>query len=117
MYDGDADGTNEPLPGTINSEIIPVRPANTTTPFRVPVREDQALARAGFVTAPSAQPGMEAVDGRETIRISEVLSNAGIAHRTGRRPRDREDLRHPRSHLSGSAQDPPSELPVLSSPG
>ncbi|MFF6815242.1 hypothetical protein ACFZAG_35960, partial [Streptomyces sp. NPDC012403] len=33
-YDGDADDTSEPLPGTTNSKIIPGRSANVTTPIR-----------------------------------------------------------------------------------
>ncbi|MEU1692518.1 hypothetical protein ABZ590_13600 [Streptomyces hirsutus] len=31
-YDGSANDTSEPLPGTINSKIIPGRSANVTTP-------------------------------------------------------------------------------------
>ncbi len=32
LYDGDADDTNDPLPGTTNSKIAPGRSANVTTP-------------------------------------------------------------------------------------
>ncbi|MFJ2766088.1 Tn3 family transposase [Streptomyces prasinus] len=32
MYDGGAGDTNDPLPGTTNSKIIPGRSANVTTP-------------------------------------------------------------------------------------
>ncbi|WP_455711430.1 hypothetical protein [Streptomyces hirsutus] len=32
LYDGDADDTSEPLPGTTNSKIIPGRSANATVP-------------------------------------------------------------------------------------
>ncbi|MFD8745161.1 hypothetical protein [Streptomyces sp. NPDC059616] len=35
MHDGDADDTSEPLPGTINSKIIPGRSVNVTTPPEV----------------------------------------------------------------------------------
>jgi hypothetical protein len=35
LYDGDADDTSEPLPGTTNSKIIPSRSANVTTPLRL----------------------------------------------------------------------------------
>ncbi len=41
--------------------------------FRVLVCEDQALVRADFVTILSAQPGMEAVDGREAVRSAREL--------------------------------------------
>jgi hypothetical protein len=34
LYDGDADDTSEPLPGTINHKIIPRRSDNVTMPFR-----------------------------------------------------------------------------------
>ncbi|MGW3826408.1 hypothetical protein ACWEAF_29945 [Streptomyces sp. NPDC005071] len=34
LYDGGADDTSEPLPGTTNSKIIPGRSAKVTTPGR-----------------------------------------------------------------------------------
>ncbi|MFB7713947.1 hypothetical protein [Streptomyces sp. NPDC056105] len=40
LDDGDADDTSEPLPGAINSKIIPDRSANVTTPSLSLVRAE-----------------------------------------------------------------------------
>ncbi|MEZ3183166.1 hypothetical protein KYY02_32255 [Streptomyces pimonensis] len=50
MYDGGADDTSDPLPGTINSKIISDRSANVTMPRFEPDDRDRFFGRDELVT-------------------------------------------------------------------
>ncbi|AXE76337.1 hypothetical protein C5746_04510 [Streptomyces atratus] len=65
MYDGGADDTSGPLPGTINSEIIPDRSANVTTPVIALIRP---------------KPDLDLVAGEPTKAIAAAQAAAGQQH-------------------------------------
>ncbi|MFH9861333.1 hypothetical protein [Streptomyces sp. NPDC017202] len=82
MYDGDADDTSEPLPGTTNSKIIPGRPANVTTPSCLRSAADALLSLPGAPAAPvglksAATDLLDAVDAVLALGIAASGALAG----------------------------------------
>jgi hypothetical protein len=70
LYDGDADDTSEPLPGTTNSKIIPGRSANVTTPVVGDLSVRTWLAESFRALDPATQSAFQRLISSDTSRVS-----------------------------------------------